>query len=149
MRYLTQCRYVSKHSVVEWANLAEPKADDDNPSDIDSDEEAILRTTEKTLDLSIGALPEGILEVQRAKDANQQSPSKAVVQSVEFHSNGQLLLTAGYDKTLRLFQVWTDKNTFVLAIVNGDRLMGKPMPKYKVSLFPTCQSAALHLQMIE
>ena len=37
-------------------------------------------------------------------DANKAEPSGAVVQSVEFHPNGQLLLTAGLDKRLRLFQ---------------------------------------------
>lgn len=39
------------------------------------------------------------------KDANIQEPSSAVVQSVDFHLTGQLLLTAGLDKRLRFFQV--------------------------------------------
>ena len=39
------------------------------------------------------------------KDANQHGPSRAAVQSVEFHPLGQLLMTAGLDKRLRLFQV--------------------------------------------
>ena len=51
------------------------------------------------------ALASGLIETTRLKDANQQEPSKSVVQSVEFHPNGQLLLTAGLDKRLRLFQV--------------------------------------------
>ena len=38
-------------------------------------------------------------------DANKAEPSASVVRSVEFHPNGQLLLTAGLDKRLRLFQV--------------------------------------------
>lgn len=50
-------------------------------------------------------LPQGSLEIVRMKDANQHAPSNAVVQSVQFHPNGQLMLTAGLDKTLRLFQV--------------------------------------------
>ena len=50
-------------------------------------------------------LAPGLIETTRLRDANQQEPSKAVVQSVEFHPNGQLLLTAGLDKRLRLFQV--------------------------------------------
>lgn len=50
-------------------------------------------------------LAAGLIETTRLKDANHQEPSKSVVQSVEFHPAGQLLLTAGFDKRLRLFQV--------------------------------------------
>lgn len=50
-------------------------------------------------------LPAGMIETTRLKDANQQEPSGSVVQSVEFHPAGRLLLTAGLDKRLRLFQV--------------------------------------------
>ena len=50
-------------------------------------------------------LPAGLLEVTRVKDANQQEPCQAVVQSVEFHPGGQLLMTAALDKHLRFFQV--------------------------------------------
>ena len=50
-------------------------------------------------------LPPHMLEAVRVKDANQQDPSRAAVQSVEFHPLGQLLMTAGLDKRLRLFQV--------------------------------------------
>ena len=50
-------------------------------------------------------LPPHMLEAVRVKDANQQEPSRAAVQSVEFHPSGQLLMTAGLDKRLRLFQV--------------------------------------------
>ena len=50
-------------------------------------------------------LPAGMIETTRLRDANQQEPSSSVVQSVEFHPAGRLLLTAGLDKRLRLFQV--------------------------------------------
>jgi U3 small nucleolar RNA-associated protein 18 len=55
---------------------------------------------------SKGRLPQGLLEVSRMKDANIAEPSNAVIQSVEFHRNGQLLLTAGFDHKLRFFQVF-------------------------------------------
>lgn len=50
-------------------------------------------------------LAPGSLELSRLRDANGASPSDAVVQSVQFHPNGQLMLTAGFDKRLKLFQV--------------------------------------------
>lgn len=49
-------------------------------------------------------LPAGLLQTTRLKDANQQDPSNAGVQSIEFHPNGSLLLTAGLDKKLKFFQ---------------------------------------------
>lgn len=50
-------------------------------------------------------LPPGLIEATRMRDANIAEPSKAVVQSVEFHPDGQVLMTAGMDKRLRFFQV--------------------------------------------
>jgi len=50
-------------------------------------------------------LPKGLLEATRVRDANAAEPSKAVVQAAEFHPNGSLLLTAGFDRALRLFSV--------------------------------------------
>ncbi len=52
-------------------------------------------------------------QVTPLSDANQAEPSSAVVRSVEFHPNGQLLLTAGMDKRLRLFQArpWSTKSS--------------------------------------
>eukprot|EP00897_Mesotaenium_endlicherianum_P005819 jgi/Mesen1/5265/ME000263S04374 len=66
-----------------------------------------------------GRLPAGILEVTRMRDANEEEPCKGVVQSVQFHSNAQLLLTASLDKTLRFFQVWCSLyDLFHLGVVN-------------------------------
>ena len=50
-------------------------------------------------------LPSGLIETTRMRDANIAEPSKAVVQSIEFHPDGQVLMTAGMDKRLRFFQV--------------------------------------------
>jgi U3 small nucleolar RNA-associated protein 18 len=52
-----------------------------------------------------GLLAPGALELSRLRDANGASPSDAVVQALQFHPNGQLMLTAGFDKRLKLFQV--------------------------------------------
>jgi U3 small nucleolar RNA-associated protein 18 len=52
-----------------------------------------------------GLLAAGSIEMSRLRDANGSSPSQAVVQALQFHPNGQLMLTAGFDKRLKLFQV--------------------------------------------
>jgi U3 small nucleolar RNA-associated protein 18 len=53
----------------------------------------------------VGPLPAGELDVLRCKDANAAGPSRAVVRSCAFHPRGELLLTAGLDKSLRFFAV--------------------------------------------
>ncbi len=60
-----------------------------------------------------GALPAGSLDLVRLRDANQHAPSDAVVQSLGWHPNGQLMLTAGFDKKLRLFSVDGLRNTLL------------------------------------
>jgi WD40 repeat protein len=52
-----------------------------------------------------GSICPNLPQVTPLADANKAEPSASVVRSVEFHPNGQLLLTAGLDKRLRLFQV--------------------------------------------
>ncbi|KAK3824609.1 MAG: WD40-repeat-containing domain protein [Benniella sp.] len=70
--------------------------------------------------------PESI-SVTRVKNANQMGYSKSVVQSVEFHPNSQMLLTAGFDRTLRLFQIDGKFNQMMQSIFYKD------MPIYKAS----------------
>ncbi|POM71588.1 U3 small nucleolar RNA-associated protein 18 [Phytophthora palmivora] len=99
--------YQSAHGAVSWADpknfLGDRQVDSD---DSDNEEEAeLIRSTGKMMEDSGELLPQGTLDVARMKDANQHAPSNAVIQSVQFHPNGQLMLTAGLDKTLHLFQV--------------------------------------------
>ncbi|KAE8991919.1 U3 small nucleolar RNA-associated protein 18 [Phytophthora rubi] len=103
------------HGAVSWADpknfLGSRQADSD---DSDNEEEAeLIRSTGKMLEDSGELLQQTTLDLVRMKDANQHSPSNAVVQSVQFHPNGQLLLTAGLDKTLHFFQVDGSNNTNV------------------------------------
>jgi hypothetical protein len=66
--------------------------------------EAVLASAGPLLARS-AALPAGLLEATRVRDANTAEPSRAVVQSLEFHPDGQIIMTAGFDKRLRFFQV--------------------------------------------
>lgn len=82
--------------------------DDEDEEENAFDDEAthgLLLEQSELVVKSKSRLPQGLLEVSRAKDANVAERTDAVVQSVEFHRNGQLLMTAGFDKKLRFFQV--------------------------------------------
>jgi U3 small nucleolar RNA-associated protein 18 len=65
-------------------------------------------------------LPKGMLEATRVHDANAAEPSKAVIRSVQFHPNGSLLLTAGLDKSVRLFDVDGTHNPKVQGVFFDD-----------------------------
>lgn len=87
--------------------LGTEEGDDDEENEYDeegSNRKLLLEQSELVVK-NKGRLPQGTLEVTRVKDANIVEPSEAVVRSVEFHKNGQLLMTAGFDKKLRFFQV--------------------------------------------
>lgn len=54
------------------------------------------------------------------RDANIRERNQAVVQSIDWHPNAQLLMTAGYDKRLRLFNVDGVHNPLVQSIFIKD-----------------------------
>ncbi|DAZ97903.1 TPA: hypothetical protein N0F65_012166 [Lagenidium giganteum] len=108
-------QFQATHGTVSWADPKNFLASDDRPvnSDSEDEEEEVARTTSTMLASSHDVLPQGTLDICRMKDANQHAPSNAVIQSVQFHPNGQMLLTAGLDKTLHLFQIDGTTNTKV------------------------------------
>ena len=65
-------------------------------------------------------MEQGSLEILRLNDANLQEPSESVVRSIQFHPSAQLLLTAGFDKKLRLFQIDGKKNPKVQSVYLQD-----------------------------
>ncbi|GIL77560.1 hypothetical protein Vretimale_6835 [Volvox reticuliferus] len=103
-----------------WAKkpVARGNATDGGDEDEDEDEAAaLLARAGGLVERPVGRpLPAGQIETTRLKDANQHQPSDAVVQSVKFHPNGQVLLTAGLDKKLRLFQVDGLRNPLIQSV---------------------------------
>lgn len=65
-------------------------------------------------------LPAGTIETTRLKDANAEDPANAVIKSIEFHPNGQLLMTSGLDKRLRFFNIDGVNNPKVQSIFLED-----------------------------
>ncbi len=97
-----------------WAKLPEPVAatDADADADVDAGDEKdatlaqlLTGTTSLGATASSGRLQPSSLHVTRMKDANMSDPSQSVVQTLSYHPNGQLLMTGGMDKTIRLFHI--------------------------------------------
>ena len=88
-------------SMNDWASSKSNERDGENE---DEDVSKLMMRTGSLLGKNI-SLPAGNLDIKRLPDLNAADPSKAVVQSVEWHPNGELALTAGFDKKLRIFAV--------------------------------------------
>jgi len=79
-----------------------------------------LRQQARSLTQKPPFLPQSAIETTRMRDLNQAAPNQAVVQAVHFHPSGQLALTAGFDKTLRIFQVDGRDNTLIQGVHFAD-----------------------------
>ncbi|KAI8340911.1 WD40-repeat-containing domain protein, partial [Chlamydoabsidia padenii] len=102
------------HPPPEWALLPSEKNDSDysgNEGDEiqlkDDDRLDLLKSTLGILEKrkSSSILSPDNLAMVRLKDANIMAPSTKSISATQFHPNAQVLLTAGYDRTLRLFQI--------------------------------------------
>ncbi|RIA95755.1 WD40-repeat-containing domain protein [Glomus cerebriforme] len=60
------------------------------------------------------------LEIYRMQDANRTAYSQCAIQSLKFHPNSQVLMTAGMDKTIRLFQVDGKENPKIQSVIFND-----------------------------
>ncbi len=67
----------------------------------------------------------GMLEATRLQDANVMEPSSSALRTVEFHQHRTLLLTAGLDKKIRLFDIDGGNNRHVQSVFLED------LPIYK------------------
>ena len=81
-------------------------SEDDSSSAEEDEEDALLQTAGKVLGRS-SRLPKGVVDIKRMKNANRAKPAQAVVQSLQFHPHANVLLTAGFHKSLDFFQVHT------------------------------------------
>lgn len=55
------------------------------------------------------------IKVTRVRDANHESMSSKTISCIEFHRSGEMLLTASYDKSFRIFQIDGKKNALIHA----------------------------------
>jgi len=91
----------------EWARVpdqAEENAEND-----------LLRTTHSLVDSRPSHLPSNLLSVSRMNDANIHDRG-ARARQIQFHPTAPLLLTAGADRMLRLFQIDGKDNTKLQSI---------------------------------
>ena len=126
-RYVARIRKQHRrlHQRTGWADIDE-KARSNGSKDASSALSHLLREGGAMVEEDGGlassgrALPQGTLEATRVRDANAAEPSNAVLRSVAFHANGALFLTAGLDKTVRLFDIDGTNNPKVQGVFFED-----------------------------
>ncbi|CAN8256382.1 unnamed protein product [Cochlearia groenlandica] len=109
----------------DWARLGSQVIEGDSSDDDDDEsvvvDDDILRTNEDLVLKSGGnKLCSGVLEYSKLVNANVADPSNGPINSVHFHQNAQLLLTAGLDRRLRFFQIDGKRNTKIQSIFLED-----------------------------
>ena len=131
-----RAQHINLNPGTEWAQFDSRSRNDTSFDDESSDEENgavlshnyknveavedILQTNENLVVRSSTKLLPGRLEYSRLVDANAEDPSNAPINSVQFHRNAQLLLTAGLDRRLRFFQIDGKRNTKIQSIFLDD-----------------------------
>lgn len=90
-------------------------------------------------------LPPKTLDIVRLKDANATHPSHSAIQSLSFHPYKPLLLTGGYDRTLRIYHIDGKANHLVTSV----HLKGTPVQTCQFYASPLGSSdAKLDVQRI-
>ncbi|KAJ1842412.1 U3 snoRNP protein, partial [Coemansia sp. RSA 2703] len=92
--------------VPKWAAEASSSAWADNDSDTEGTRVGgdMLKSTASMISKTSSLLPPSKIEITQLRDGNQAAVSQSKVSSVQFHPTSSVLLTAGLDKTLRLFE---------------------------------------------
>eukprot|EP00062_Callorhinchus_milii_P022825 gi/632981015/ref/XP_007907358.1/ PREDICTED: U3 small nucleolar RNA-associated protein 18 homolog isoform X1 [Callorhinchus milii] len=90
-----------------WAEIEKKrkrKKDPHSSGDESEEEDELLRRTGNFVSAS-EALPKGTIQVKKCLDANHERPSETRLTTVQFHPSAQVVMTAGMDQTISLFQV--------------------------------------------
>ncbi|XP_057571487.1 U3 small nucleolar RNA-associated protein 18 homolog isoform X2 [Hippopotamus amphibius kiboko] len=88
--------------VPAWAETSKRKISSDDESEEDEDD--LLQRTGNFISTS-ASLPKGILKMKNCQHANAERPTTARISSVQFHPRAQVVMVAGLDNAVSLFQV--------------------------------------------
>lgn len=78
--------------------------DDDDDEEEDEEDDDLLRRTGNFV-ASSDSLPSGVLRMKKCLHANSARPSEDRLTTVQFHPSAQVVMTAGLDQSVSLFQV--------------------------------------------
>ncbi|KAJ8345405.1 hypothetical protein SKAU_G00295980 [Synaphobranchus kaupii] len=91
-----------RNPILGRGRLKKKKKDDDDEEDDDDDN--LLRKTGNFV-ASSESLPKGIIQIKKCLEANNDCLSEGRLSTVQFHPSAQVVMTAGVDHNISLFQV--------------------------------------------
>lgn len=108
----------------KWADSWAEEKGEDEEYDEEAEEDAavganigtlnsILRKTSQYVKRTTKLLPPSTIDIQRLKDANVARRSRGGIQGMSFHPLHPLLITGGFDRTLRVYHIDGKTNRFV------------------------------------
>lgn len=87
-----------------------------NPSDIGSLRKFLESNEKFVITKQLKLLSPSKISITRLVDANRARPSKSAIQSLSFHPSRPLLLTGGFDRTLRIYHIDGKSNELVTSL---------------------------------
>lgn len=113
-----------KPSWVDNIDEVEGEADEDQDESTNNNTNAllnILNTTDKYVSTKqLKLISPNKISITRLKDGNHSRRSKSGIQSLSFHSKQPLLLTGGFDRTLRIYHIDGKLNNLVTSLFLKD-----------------------------
>ena len=117
-----RARFETSHFGIstQWASVDDDGGvynikDDEDDDDVSVSFEGVLQDSAPMVGHSMD-LPPNIIDMKRCRDVNYAEPSDVTIQAVNFHSSGEVVLSAGFDKVLRFFRVDGEKNPKISGI---------------------------------
>ncbi|ABN67294.1 U3 snoRNA associated protein [Scheffersomyces stipitis CBS 6054] len=95
--------------------------EDDEPSGVaDNDTNSVLKILSSTqqfvITKQLKLISPNKVSITRLKDANYQKISKSAIQSLSFHHSHPLLMTGGFDRTIRIYHIDGKINSLVTSL---------------------------------
>lgn len=103
-----RAQFEKVYPVPDWALPSQARRRRGSESDSDIEDEPValaemLRSATGFTRTSSTVRKPGTIDIRRLRDANHRARSQAAVQALAFHPRLPLVMTGGYDRTLRLF----------------------------------------------
>jgi len=101
----TQTRPQAVHGSSEFESDDDAMSDEDEVLRANPLADVLNRSTNYLTTSKLKMIPTSDIDIQRLADVTKQRPSQAVVQTIQFHPFQPLVLTGGYDRTLRIYHI--------------------------------------------